>query len=392
MADRKLHLEDSTLTRIPSRVIEAGVLHQRPWVRLEETIFHDGSGGQPADRGAIDGVAVVEVLARGGKVIHVLEAPLGLGPVTCEIDAARRLDHAQQHTAQHLVTALLQDRHGLPTTAFHLGADATAIEVAGPAPSDTRLRELEEEVNVAVRSGAAVRFRLVGRDALDRLAVRTRGLPDGHVGPVRLVEIEGFDLNTCGGTHVTSLAGVQAIHLLDASPARGGARIRFLAGGRVLGALRRHEAIEEGLKERIGTAAEEFAGVIDLWRRDAKALERRVRGLRDALAAARAQALAASPGRRIVAVVSEAGPDELRALASEVLARRPEAVVVLVGSVGDPPEACFLVQAGPDGPEDVAREGESVRARLGARGGGRGRFYQGRGGRSPVDAGVLESP
>src|SRR5512134_236929 len=134
MADRKLFYDEPEIDRIDTRGVATGELDGRPFVRLDETIFFPEGGGQPADRGTIGGVAVVDVRARGEEVLHLLEAPVAAGPVACVLDAARRFDHRQQHTAQHLVTAVLQDRHGLPTTSFHLGEAYTAIEVAGAEP------------------------------------------------------------------------------------------------------------------------------------------------------------------------------------------------------------------------------------------------------------------
>jgi alanyl-tRNA synthetase len=284
MADRKRFHDDAGLHRLDTTVVEAGEEEGRPWVRLEETVFYPEGGGQPADRGTIGGVAVLDVLSRGDRILHDLARAMPLGPVAVEIDAALRFDRMQQHTAQHLLTALLAGRHGLPTTAFHLGERYTAIEVAGPVPSPERLREIEDEVNLEIRRDLSVSARWVSPEELSSLPIRSRGLPEGHAGQIRLVEIEGLDLNTCGGTHVRHLGEIQMVRILDAEPARGGARIRFLAGGRVLGELREEASIGAALKTRIGTAREEFAGVLDAWAAERKRLERRVKDLERDLA------------------------------------------------------------------------------------------------------------
>jgi alanyl-tRNA synthetase len=385
MPDRKRFYDDPALVRLETRVIEAGERAGRPWVRLEETLFYPEGGGQPSDRGTIGGALVIDVVADGDTVVHVLDRVIPPGPVSLVLDAARRFDHCQQHTAQHLLTAVLLDRHGMPTTSFHLGADYTAIEVKGPTPDRARLREYEREVNAVLREDRLVATRWVDPEDLARLPVRSRGLPDGHRGPVRLVEIEGLDLNTCGGTHVGRLGEIQVLEIVDAEPARGGTRIRFLAGGRALAAGERRRDVEEALKARIGTAPGEFATVVDGWNAERKRLSRRARELESELALHAAADLAARKGPTLAAVREGADAEALRALARAVLDRRPDAVVALVG------DGCFLVEAGPKGPADVASVGARVRDLLGAKGGGKGRTFQGKGGRRCEPAALSEA-
>jgi Ser-tRNA(Ala) deacylase AlaX len=383
MPDRKRFYDDPALDRLTTSVVETGTFDGRPWVRLEETLFYPEGGGQPSDRGAIGEATVLDVVARGDEVLHMLDRNLAVGPVAIRLDAARRFDHCQQHTAQHLLTAVLLERHGWPTTSFHLGAEYTAIEVKGPVPSREALRRFEREVNAHLREDRKVEARWVPPEDLPALGVRSRGLPEGHRGPVRLVAIEGLDLNTCGGTHVARLGEIQAIEIVDAEAARGGARIRFLAGERVFADLHQRRDVEEALKARIGTAPQEFAAVLDGWDAERKRLERRVRSLEAEIAESVAGALASAPERVLCAIRPGAAPEALRALAIALGARRPEAVAVLVGDTGEPSGACFLVQAGPAGPDDVAALGGRVRDLLGSKGGGKGKTFQGKGGALP---------
>jgi Ser-tRNA(Ala) deacylase AlaX len=377
MAARRLYFEDPALAAVETVVLDAGEEDGKPFVLLRETVFHPESGGQPADRGTIGGVEVLDVRERDGEVLHFVAGAVAAGPVLAKIDEARRFDLRQQHTAQHLLTALLAERHGRATTAFHLGETYTAIEVTGTVPSRAGLREFEEEVNGAIREDRPVTARWVSPGEMDTLPVRSRGLPGGHRGPVRLVSIEGIDLNTCGGTHVTRLGEIRMVHLLDAAPARGGARIRFLAGGRVLRHIALLTAREDELKARLANAPEEFARVIDGWLADRKLAERRVKRLEAELSERIAAELAAEPGPRLFRRLTVCSGEMLRAVAGRVLSIRPEVVVELVGEDPDTEATYFLVMAGPRGPADVSADGERLRASLGAKGGGRGRMYQG---------------
>jgi alanyl-tRNA synthetase len=383
--DVKRFYDDPKLSRLTTEVVGTGAREGRVWVRLAETIFFPEGGGQPADRGTIAGARVEDVQSDADAVLHFVDRLIGEGPVALELDRARRFDHCQQHTAQHLLTAVLLDRHARPTTSFHLGEEYTAIEVRGAVPSVAELRGFEREVNAHLREDRRVTTRWVAPEDLAALAVRSRGLPEGHAGPVRLVEIEGLDLNTCGGTHVERLGEIQAIAIVGAEAARGGARIRFLAGDRVLADLDQRRDLEEALKARLSVAPAEFPTVVDAWGEERKQLERRVKELEARLADAASEGIAAQPGSCLVAVRQGAGPDALRALAAAVLARRPESVVVLGGEAAESREACFLVQAGPHGPADVAALGAAVRELFGAKGGGKGRTFQGKGGALPTE-------
>jgi len=383
MPDRKIFYEDPSRARQSTRVVQAGRDDRGPFVRLDETIFYPEGGGQPADLGRIGDAHVLDVQSAPAGVLHYLDRAIPEGEVETALDVVRRFDHCQQHTAQHLLTAVLLDRHGLATTCFHLGAQTTSIEVSGNAPSRDDLRRFEREVNAHLREDRRVTTRWVEPEELPGLPVRSRGLPEGHAGPVRLVEIEGLDLNTCGGTHVARLAEIQVVELVGSEPARGGTRITFLAGGRVLAAIEKRREIEEALRARIGTAPAEFASVLDGWNEERRRLDRRVRELEGEAAVAAAAGLAAQTGPVLVAIRPGDGPEALRTLAAEALQRRPDAVVVLVGGTGEPGSACFLVQAGPRGPADVASIGGRVRDLLGAKGGGRGTIFQGKGGEIP---------
>jgi alanyl-tRNA synthetase len=383
MPDKKIFYEDPSRERHATRVVAAGRDERGAFVRLDETIFYPEGGGQPADAGLIGEARVLDVQSGSEGVLHYVDREVLEGPVETALDVVRRFDHSQQHTAQHLLTAVLLDRHGLATTSFHLGAATTSIEVKGPAPSREDLRRFEQEVNAHLREDRRIATRWVEPHELATLPVRSRGLPDGHTGPVRLVEIEGLDLNTCGGTHVARLGEIQVMELIGAEPARGGTRITFLAGGRVLAGIERRREIEEALRARIGTAPGEFASVLDGWNDERRRLEKRVRELEEVAASQAAASLSAEPGPVLAAIRPGDGPEALRTLAAEVLERRPEAVVVLVGGTGEPPVACFLVQAGPGGPADVTAIGGRVRDLLGAKGGGRGSVFQGKGGVIP---------
>jgi Ser-tRNA(Ala) deacylase AlaX len=285
---------DPRLRELDVEVLATGVDGERPWARLSDTVLFPEGGGQPADRGWLGEVPVVDVQRRAGEVVHYLAAEAPPGPARLRVDWARRFDHMQQHTAQHLLSALAADRFGWETTSFHLGEATCDVELATAALPPDRVAELEEAIAAEVRAARAVRARRVPPEALSGLAVRSRGLPAGHAGDVRLVEIEGLDLNTCGGTHLASTAEIECVALLGSEPMRGGARLYWVAGGRVRSRLAAHEARTGALRRTLEGGDDELVALAAARRAQLQESERKRRRLLERLADAETARLVAS--------------------------------------------------------------------------------------------------
>ncbi|MCA9558320.1 MAG: alanyl-tRNA editing protein, partial [Myxococcales bacterium] len=203
-------------------------------ITLADTVLYPGGGGQPADGGTIGGARVLDVIEADAPT-YVVDAPVPVGPVAVEVDWARRFDHMQQHTAQHLITAIALRDLGLATTAFHLNPERSDVVLATPVVPPDVLADLSARVNAAIRAALPVRARLITEAELAE--VRFRRLPGEHDGTLRVVEIEGVDRNTCGGTHVANLAELQLISFIAQENRQGVTRLHWLAGGRALAAL-----------------------------------------------------------------------------------------------------------------------------------------------------------
>jgi misacylated tRNA(Ala) deacylase len=234
---------DSYLQRAPTRVLRLDQTSAGWAALLEDSVLFPEGGGQPSDQGTLNGVAVHAVSSAPGGVLVQLAAPVEIGPGELVLDWSRRFDHMQQHTGQHLLTALAADTFGWATTSFHLhpGLDAICdIELDAETLDPERLQQLQDRANAEIRAARPVRARESSPQDLPA-EVRSRGLPEGLQEPVRLVEIEGIDLNTCGGTHVRSTSELQALILLGTERLRGGTRLFYVAGQRVLHRLRLSE-------------------------------------------------------------------------------------------------------------------------------------------------------
>lgn len=377
MVTAALFEDDAYLTACDAEVVAAGSDGHRPWVVLSQTVLYPEGGGQPADHGWISGVAVVDVQRVEGQIRHVLAAPLADRTVRVTLDWPRRFEHMQQHTAQHLLTALAADRFGWATTAFHLGERVSDVELSVPSLARQQLEALEEAIAAEVRQAHPVRARHVSAEEYEALAgVRSRGLPADHRGPVRLVEIVGLDTNTCGGTHVRSTAELEAVALLATEPMRGGTRLFFVAGQRLRRRLAAHEARNAALRSALGAPDEELVAAVTARLEAQHTLEKRLQHIEEELAATCAKELAERSGALVEAHFEGHELPFLQFLARVFQATAPAKAVFL--SASGATANSFLLAAGADSPLDVAGVGREVAVLLGGRGGGSGRLFQGK--------------
>jgi alanyl-tRNA synthetase len=369
---------DAYLTELESQIVECGTDGGRPFAILSDTVFYPEGGGQPADRGTIAGVAVVDVQKAGDTIRHSLRHPLHPGPVHLELDWPRRWDHMQQHTAQHLLTAVALRDFGWRTTAFHLGPDVSDIELGVPELAAADLERLEQTCSVEVRAARAISQHTAEVTDFERLGVRSRRLPDGFEGTVRLVEIDGLDLNTCGGTHLRSTAEIGALCLLGTEPMRGGTRLFFVAGDRVRRRMAAHEARNRELRSLLDTGDDELADIVRVRLTREKDLARKARTLAEELADRMATALAT----RSEAVVEAHWEDRDMAFLQRVARMLVEAAPEMCGllTATDDGDLLFVVAAGEKSAIDPGETGPRVAEALGGRGGGRGSIFQGKAG------------
>lgn len=363
---------DATLTELHTTVLDTGVESGTPFAVLDDTILYPEGGGQPADRGRIGDVAVLDVQKRGGATRHYLARPIPPGPVVVTLDWARRFDHMQQHTGQHLLTAVAQDRFRWETTSFHLGESTCDIELAVASPTEADLARLEDEVAAEIRAARPVTARRVSQAEYPTLNVRSRGLPEGFEGDVRLVEIAGADLNTCGGTHLRSTAEIEALKLLGTESIRGGVRLSFVAGGRVRRRLGAHEARTAALRALLGASDAELVATAGLKLDQLRAAERRLKDADEEIAASIVASLAAEAGPVVSRHLESRDMAFVQRLGRAFVLAAPARAALLTAP------GLFVLAAGDAVPLDVAAAGREIAALLDGKGGGSGRVFQGK--------------
>ena len=369
---------DGYLAHFDTEIVEVGEEDGRFYVVLADTIFYPEGGGQPSDRGTISGTDVVDVRKVGDRIRHYLLQQLTPGPARLALDWRRRWDHMQQHTAQHLLTAVALRDFEWKTTAFHLGPEVSDIELDVPSLDRSALDRLEEACSGEVLAARPITSRTVDVADFQRLGVRSRRLPAGFEGKVRLVDIEGLDLNTCGGTHLRSTAEIGILCLLATEPMRGGTRLFFVSGDRVRRRMADHESRNRDLRSILDTGDDELVDIVKVRLGREKDLARTARSLAEELAEKSAAELAAEPGPVVDAHWEDRDMAFLQRVARTLVEAAPEKCALLTAT-GDG-DHLIVLAAGEKSAVDPGTVGPQVVEAMSGRGGGRGSIFQGKAG------------
>jgi alanyl-tRNA synthetase len=339
---RRLYYDDAFLTEFTARVMHCEVLPPdvnsgitgNAWsLILDRTAFYPTSGGQPHDLGKIEEANILDVRDEGDEIIHVVDRRPDDPEVKGCVNWPRRFDHMQQHTGQHLLSAMFQERFGRPTASFHLGAEVCTIDLRGPEPSEEILEGAERAANQIVFENRPVAVRYGTAEQLSRLGVRKEVEREGIL---RAIEIEGADLQPCGGTHVKSTGQIGLILARRATKIRQDWRVEFVCGGRAEKAARRDFHLLRQIADKLTCAPEDVVASASrvLGERDAhfKSFRALLQRLAEAEAALRLQSTKPEAGglRIISGVLEDVAPEYPGFLATAIA--KAEKSVALLGA------------------------------------------------------------
>lgn len=231
METKELYYDNPFLRRFAAVVTSCEEAKGGWAVTLDQTAFYPEGGGQPYDTGTLGGAQVWEVREKDGVIVHLCDAPLAAGAaVEGAIDWARRFDHMQQHSGEHICSGLICARFHCDNVGFHMGADAVTIDFNADIPWEALL-EIEAEANRYIYEDHPIDIRLCRGAALDAIDYRSK---KPLAGDVRIVSFPGADCCACCGTHVASSGQVGLVKFLSVQKFRAGVRIELLCGGRAL--------------------------------------------------------------------------------------------------------------------------------------------------------------
>jgi alanyl-tRNA synthetase len=382
----RLFYTDAYLRVFSARVVAiepGGPWGARPGVILDRTAFYPTSGGQPHDTGTLGGAPVVDVVEVNGSIVHVLgdqdgvpTASSAIAPgagVEGTVDWERRFDHMQQHTGQHVLSAVFARVLGAETVSVHLDGSST-LDLATSSLEPEVARRAEDEGNRIVFENRAVTVRFVSEAEAEQMGLRR---PPQRSGTIRVVEVADCDRSACGGTHVRSTGEIGPIVLRRWERMKGQIRVEFLAGWRAIDDYRWKHALITEWSGRLTVGDRELDAALDRLVREARARDRALAEARSRLlaheAAERLAAVAAGAGSKILRVdVSRRDAQEIRQLLREMTVR--ETSVVLAGD--EATGRLYFARSSGEGPSMAALLGEVCRA-VGGRGGGTPEFAQG---------------
>ena len=361
-------------------------------IALDRSAFYPTSGGQPCDFGTLKAVsrtgATLDVPIEGveedenGEVWHYTRKPLLAGTlVTGEIDWERRLDHIQQHSGQHLLSAVFVRELDAPTVSFHLGEEISTIDLASGAIAHHSLERVERIANQMIAEARPVAVRTVeGEEAKNLLAAgRLRKLPERE-GPIRLIEIADYDLNACGGTHVSSTGQIGGLMIRSVEKISRGVRVSYVCGLRAVRAARRDAGLLEEAGRALSTGSEGVPAAVERLLAEGKSSAKARMKLREELANYHAARLVVEELihrhlRLVRRIFPDRDRDYVKLLASRVVASAPHTVALLVSSEEDP--ARVVLARSQDMDLHCGEVLKNALAELGLRGGGSPDLAQG---------------
>lgn len=339
-------------------------------VILEDTIFFPEGGGQPDDRGFLNGIPVLQVKRKGQDAVHFLPECLDVrAQAIGVIDWERRWDHMQQHSGQHLITAIVDSLFGYKTTSWWLGEFVSHIELDTASVNDVQLQSIENKVNEKIREATTVEVEEYEGDAIPQ-QVRSRGLPDDHVGRVRVVTITGVDSNMCCGTHVSNLSHLQFIKLLHTEKGKKNkTNLFFICGNRVQAFMNRSLERERQLTKIFKNGPEDHVDLATKLQASVKLSQKTLQALMKELAVVQAEKIKAEKPKFAVVHRKDGDADFASALIAE-LASEDVTLLITVGE--DNNGQMTLV-----GQEEVISTlGPKICSCLAGKGAGKGKRFQ----------------
>jgi alanyl-tRNA synthetase len=386
----RLYYHDSFLLEFDAQI--AGVVpstqsEPRSALILDRTAFYPTSGGQVFDTGWLMGtdgkkLSVLEVAERDdGTILHFMEsADPVLQPGTSvrgQIDAARRRDHMQQHSGQHVLSAALVQLFNMPTVSFHMGTESCSIDLDTKSLSREQVEEAERLANEVIRDGHPVMVRFVSREEAQTLGLRK--IPPAERGELRLIDVQNFDLTACGGTHVRNTSQIGCILLRKTEKVKQGVRLEFVCGERALATSRRdYKTLTEAAaiySSHIWELPQQARKALEEAKTERKGREQVLAELAGLMAQQiLSETVTTGQQKHVVRVFPDRDLTFLKLLAQK-LTRAALGVVALLGSTADPPALVFAQSVGSSA--DMGSLMKQALATLGGRGGGSKDMAQG---------------
>lgn len=334
----KLFENNSYIRQFQSRIIKNIILpNNRIGIILDSTAFYPEGGGQPADHGQINGIEVLDVYNETGDIIHVTAAMPTTEVVEASINWARRFDHMQQHTGQHILSAACNELFNAATVGFHLGAQSSQIDLDIPDFTDEQSIAAELHANDIIFSNQAVVVHKATKATLHNYPIRKQ--PTKEFDDIRLVEIPGVDCCPCGGTHVATTGELGLIKIRNWERKNNLIRLDFICGQRALIDYQEKNHIINQLCGRLSVPVQQIQTALDKQLNKLEETNRQLTVTRQELHSSIATSLhqQTKPLKEIKIIthqLTETTPPEVTSIAKQ-LATFPATIALLAGINAD---------------------------------------------------------
>lgn len=382
MATTKLYYSAPYETDFTATVVSATPTSDNRWrVILDRTLFYPEGGGQPADRGMLDGIVILDVQEQDDEVIHYLAAAPQQHTVAGSIDWQRRFDHMQQHTGQHLLSAILETQLQAPTVGFHLGEISSQIDVEYELLTTNQLALLETEANRLIWAALPVSTKIVGASDLTQYPLRKQ--PAQLWDALRLVQIDSLDYSLCCGTHVSATQEIGLLKIRSQERKNGRLRLDFVCGYRALHDYQHKQEIIQQLSNALSAAPAQIPAAYAQQQEKTEALHREYAALKEEWLQLKAAALLRNTpcdaGKRlIVQTFLGMTPTEAGYLARQLIAT-PGTIALLAAVNQEQQKVHCVFAAATDVPLHMGNHLKSILPLLEGKGGGNAQLAQGGG-------------
>ena len=367
METEKLYYEDAYLTEFTASVLSCEPKGREWQVVLDRTAFYPEGGGQPADHGTLGAVPVTDVHEKGGVIVHTCAAPVDLGPVTGRIDWARRFDHMQQHSGEHIISGILCADYRCDNVGFHMGADVVTIDYNTDISWEQALAA-EGKANAVIWADRATEVAYPSHEALEQLAYRSK---KELTGQVRIVTFPAADCCACCGTHVRRAGEVGLVKVLSVQKFREGVRMEILCGKRALEYLGAVYDQDRAVGQALSVKPEQTAAAVARLQAELQEAKLRAAHFEEAHFADLAARYAGAGD--VLLVQPPMSSDSARRLADAVARSSGGLGAVFAGSDGEKYNYALVAADG----RDLSAQVKALNAALHGRGGGRNGFAQG---------------
>ena len=366
---KKLYDEDSHIQVFEARVLSCLPAENGYRVVLDQTAFFAEGGGQPADRGILNGQSVRDVQEEGGDVYHMIDHPIACGSaVTGQIDWAFRYDYMQQHSGEHILSGLAYAWKGVHNVGFHMNEAITTVDFDGVFTPE-ELTELERRANAAIYENLPITVSYPSSEELDRMEYRSK---KKLTGAVRIVKVGDADCCACCAPHVRHTGEIGQIKIVSAESYKGGVRLTILCGQRALADYTFKSRLLKELGGTLSVKAEEVGKAVEKQSGEIERLKEQVAALSQELIECRLQEL--SEQTSVCLIENNLDTLAARSLVNRLSAQLPGHGAVLLPKKGTEETYQYLIGSLNKDVRPLAKE---LAQRFGGRGGGSAQMVQG---------------